>query len=482
METKFDKKDLTKKSENIADWYNDVIKLADVADYAETRGGMIIKPLGYALWESVQQVLDKQFKEDGIMNVYFPAFIPMSLFEKEKAHIKGFAPELFMIKSIGDEDLLDPYVLRPTSEAIIDKALSKWIKSYRDLPYKINQWCNIFRAEKRTYYFLRTTEFLWQEGHTSFCTAQETLDMTLKALNWYKDFYEQYFAISGYVGLKSQQEKFAGAKNTYTIEMVAPNGKSIQMCTSHDLGDNFAKVFNIQYIDENGEKQYVYQNSFGLSTRSLGCLILAHGDDFGLILPPKVAPIQIVILPIITDNDNKEIIQFSENIYKQLSSIGIKAKLDVDFKHTLGYRINEWEIKGVPLRLEVGQRELDNNVVSAVRRDNFEKSNLDIKDILNTIPELLLNIQNDLLQKSRKLKNDLTIDVSDYNEFKKAINDGKFVRAFWCEDEQCEEAIKQETKASNRCLELDRIESNESGECIYCHKKAKRRWLFAKSY
>jgi len=256
--------------------------------------------------------------------------------------------------------------------------------------------------------------------------------------------------------------------------MVAPNGKALQLCTSHDLGDNFSKVFNIQYLDENGEKQYVYQNSFGLSTRSIGGLILTHGDDFGLVLPPKVAPIQIVILPVVKEDDNTEIIHFAEEIYKQISSIGIRAKLDVDFKHTLGYRINEWEIQGVPLRLEVGKKELDNNTVLAVRRDNFEKTHLPVQDILKVIPDFLSKIQNDLLEKSQKLKNDLTINVSSYDDFKKAIDSGNFVRAFWCEDEKCEEAIKNETKASVRCLELDNLNSNELGQCIYCHKKTGR--------
>ncbi len=483
MKADFEKKNLTKKSENIAAWYNDLVLLADLADYAETRGCMIIKPWGYAIWESVQDILDKQFKSDGIKNVYFPALIPKSLFKKEKEHIEGFAPELLSIDSIGKEKLKDPYVLRPTSEAVIDKSLAKWIKSYRDLPFKINQWCNVFRAEKRTYPFLRTTEFLWQEAHTSFASEKECQEMTLKASKWYQDFYEQYFAIAPYVGLKSQSEKFAGAKNTYTIEMVAPNGKALQLGTSHNLSNNFSKVFDIQFLDKNGKKQYVYQNSFGLSTRAIGGLVLTHGDDWGLILPPKIAPLQVIILPIVKNEalDN-EIINFSKVIFDKLVSCNIRADIDLDFKHTLGYRINDWELKGVPLRIEIGQKELKEKQLLTVRRDNFEKNKLNINNFQQNISKILSEIQNDLFERSKSQRNNLSTNADSYEEFKKAIAEGKFVRAFWCENEKCESLIKEETKATNRCLEFEEIEKTANGKCVYCGKKANRRWLFAKSY
>ena len=483
MEKSFEKRDLTKKSENIADWYNDVILRAKLCSYSDVKGSIVIRPYGYAIWENSQKILDSMFKSDGVENCYFPMLIPMSFIQKEKEHVEGFAPELFTIDRIGEEKLVDPLVLRPTSETIMYKTFASWIQGHRDLPIKINQWCNIFRAEKRTYPFLRTSEFLWQEGHTAFANAEDNLQMVFRALNWYKDFYEKYMAIAPYIGIKSQSEKFAGAKNTYTVEIVAPNGKALQACTSHDLADNFAKVFDVSFLNEKGEKTYVHQSSFGLSTRSIGALVLVHGDDLGLVIPPFIAPIQVVILPITKKTEtDQEVLDFAKIIENKLKEIDIKAIIDKDDTHSLGYKINEWELKGVPLRIEIGSKELENKIIKAVRRDDFSKQDISIDGFEKEIQNLLNEIQKALFEKSLKLRNEKTKDADNYEEFKKDIESGNIVRAHWCEDAECEKRIKEETSATVRCLEFDKMNTTEEGECIYCGKTSKHKWLFGKSY
>ncbi|MBL7142025.1 proline--tRNA ligase [Patescibacteria group bacterium] len=481
----FEKKGLTKKSKDIAQWYNDLVLRAGLVDYSEVKGSMIIKADGYAIWEKVQMALDRQFKQDGVRNYYFPLLIPYHLLKKEKEHLKGFSPELAVVTHAGGEKLPEPYILRPTSETIMYKTFAEWIQSHRDLPLKVNQWCNIIRWEKRTYPFLRTTEFLWQEGHTVHQTEEEAVDMTLKALGWYQKFYQEYFAISPYIGIKSEQEKFAGAKTTYSVELVIPNGKALQGATSHNLSDNFSKVFGITFLNAKEKKCYPYQTSWGLSTRAIGGLVLVHGDDSGLVLPPKVADPQVIIL-VVADKQKgrlKQTEKYATDLSQKLIKSGFKVKLDTDSKHSLGYRINEWELKGVPLRLEIGKDEIKKRKVKFVRRDNFENGFISINKLVPEIKKLLNQIQKDLLAKSEMNKKDLTVEVDDYQEFKKVIKNKKlFIRAFWCEDKKCEEKIKQETKSTTRVLEIEKAKKSLSGKCIYCGQPAKHRWLFAQAY
>ncbi|MEK7525764.1 MAG: proline--tRNA ligase [Patescibacteria group bacterium] len=484
-EKEFIKKGLTKKSENISDWYHDIVLRAGLADYSEVKGSMIIKPYGYAIWEHVQQTLDSWFKEGGVQNAYFPLFIPYSLLKKEKEHVEGFSPELAIVTHAGGEELAEPLVVRPTSETIMYETFSKWIQSYRDLPLLINQWCNVVRWEKRTYPFLRTTEFLWQEGHTVHTSEEGAMEMVLKALGWYKKFYKEHFAISPYVGLKSGSERFAGAKATYSVELVIPDGKALQAATSHNLSDHFAKVFDIQFLNEKGEKQYPHQTSWGLSTRSIGGLILSHGDDSGLVMPPRVAPHQVVILAIgsAEDSERSKIESVIQDYATELKKAGIRVVVDLDTTHSMGYRINEWELKGVPLRLEIGKREIADGKATAVRRDTFAKNQLDVKNLVSEVSSLLDKIQADLLAQSEKIKRELTVDVASYDDFKKTLIEHRsFIRAPWCEDAACEANIKEETKATSRILELDQIDQKESLSCFACGKPAFRRWLFAQAY
>lgn len=481
----FKKRGLTKKSENIAQWYNDLVLRSELVDRSEVRGCMIIRPGGYVLWEKVQAIFDDWFKKDGIKNCYFPLLIPYHLLKKEKEHLKGFSPELAVVTHAGGEKLSEPYVLRPTSETIMYKTFVDWINSYRDLPLKINQWCNVIRWEKRTYPFLRTTEFLWQEGHTAHQTEQEAINMALKVLNWYKKFYEKYFSISVYAGVKSEQEKFAGAKTTYSVELVIPNGKALQGATSHNLSDNFSKVFGITFLDDKGKRCHAFQTSWGISTRAIGALVLVHGDDSGLVLPPKVACPQVVVM-VVSDKQKyktNKIQKYATDVYKDLKNKGIEVNLDIDFKYSLGYRINEWELKGVPLRLEIGKNEIKNKKIKFVRRDDFSKGFVPRTKLVPGIRKILNNIQKDLLIRSENIKNNLTVEVDDYKEFKKVIRSKKlFIRAFWCENKGCENKIKQETKLSTRILEMERMKEELNGKCIYCHKDARRKWIFAQSY
>ena len=484
MSKSFEKKGLTKKSENISDWYHDVVLRAGLAEYGEVKGTIIIKPTGYAIWEKVQKVLDGWFKEDGVQNVYFPMFIPHSLLKKEKEHLEGFSPELAIVEHAGGEKLSEPLVVRPTSETIMYKAFVNWIQSHRDLPLKINQWCNVVRWEKRTYPFLRTSEFLWQEGHTVHRTEEEAEAMALKALNWYRQFYEEYFGISIYAGLKSKGETFAGAKRTYSIEMVMPDGKALQASTSHNLSDNFSKVFGIQFLDETGQSVNPFQTSWGLSTRAIGGLVLIHGDDSGLILPPAVAPHQIVIIGIAKNEEaESRVTSAVQDLSNKLKVGGNRVIADVDFRKTLGFRINDWELKGVPIRIEVGQKELEAGVVTMVRRDTMEKKQVQMDQVETEVHVLLKEIQQAMLDRSTQSKQALTMEASEIHDFKRILDEKKvFVRVPWCEDTECEKRIKADTKATPRVLELDRMNENEDLKCFACGQKAHRHWLFAQSY
>lgn len=465
----YDKKQLPKKSENLSDWYNAVVPMAQLADYGPAKGTMIFRPYGFAIWEEVQKYMDAEFKKHGVENAYFPLFIPESLFNKEKEHVKGFAPELAIVTIGGGEELKEKLAIRPTSEMIMYESYAKWISSWRDLPMVINQWNNVVRWEKRTYLFLRTSEFLWQEGHGAHVTHKESLEWVDWAMGVYKQTYRDMFALPGIVGRKSESEKFAGADMTLTFEALMPEGKALQSCTSHDLGQNFSKVLDIKFQDKEGKNQNVWQNSWGFSTRSLGGLIMAHGDDAGLVLPPQIAPIQVVIIPV---NQDEEVIKACEKLKDSLS--GLRVKIDNRDGESLGFKINKWELKGVPLRIEVGKREIESGKFKMVRRDTHETVDEEVGKILK-------QIQKDMLAKQEKFLAENTHIAGSYDEFKKIMETKKgFIHAFWCEDATCEAKIKEETKAGTRCLPLEAKEEN--GQCIYCGKQAKYKWVFAQAY
>lgn len=476
-------KSITKKSENFAEWYNDVILKAELADYGPAKGTMVIRPYGYAIWERIQAELDRTIKEAGVPNAYFPLFIPEKLLHKEKEHVEGFSPELAVVTIGGGEKLVEPLVVRPTSETIIYSLFSKWIASWRDLPYKVNQWCNVVRWEKRPYLFLRTTEFLWQEGHTAHATHKEAVVEVLRALDAYEKLYKDLLAVAGVKGVKSQQEKFAGAENTYTYEILIPDGKILQGCTSHDLGQNFSKPFEITFQDKNGKAQFVWQTSWGLSTRSIGGLIMVHGDDRGLVLPPKVAPIQVVVIPIPSQDakTSKVIAKLCLEIKNDLEKGEVRVKVDDREEQSPGWKFNEWELKGVPVRLEVGSRELESGELVAVRRDLGDKIKVPKNQVRKVVTTLLEDIQDNLLGCSEKMLRENTREVETYEEFKELMGSKRgFISAFWCERKDCEEKIKEETKATVRCLPL--VAKEEEGTCVYCGKKATHRWLFGQSY
>jgi len=474
----FLKKDLPKKSDNLSDWYNKVVLMAELADYGPAKGTMIYRPYGFAIWELIQKEMDALIKEKGVSNAYFPLFIPESLLKKEEAHVEGFSPELAVVTIGGGEELSEKLIVRPTSETIMYDAYARWIHSWRDLPLLINQWNNCVRWEKRTYLFLRTTEFLWQEGHTAHASHEESWEMVLWAMNMYQKVYTELFALPGYVGKKSASEKFAGGDVTLTYETLMPEGKALQSCTSHDLGQNFSKPFNITFQSPEGTSEYAWQTSWGLSTRSIGGMIMAHGDDGGLRLPPKLAPIQVIILPV---KPQKELVDAAHEIKNDLKKIGIRAEVDASENETIGFRINTWELKGVPVRIELGAKELAAKKITAVRRDTGEKLLLDIQGASQGIHSLLDTIQGAMRSEAERFLADSTRSAATYDEFKKILQEQRgFISAFWCESIECERKIKEETKATTRCLPLD--SQSENGECLYCKKTACHRWIFAQAY
>lgn len=479
MSQKFEKHDLKKKSDNLSDWYTDVILKAELADYGPAKGTMVIRPYGYALWERVQDVFNKWIKEYGVDNAYFPMFIPMSLFKKEASHVEGFSPELAVVTHGGGKELSEPLAVRPTSETIMYEMYSKWINSWRDLPLKINQWNNAVRWEMRTYLFLRTTEFLWQEGHTAHATENEAVEMQEQALEWYKKLHEEYYAVPVIAGCKSNNEKFAGAKTTYTIEALMPDGKALQAGTSHNLGQNFSKAFNIQFQNNEGKSEYAWQTSWGLSTRSLGGLFLVHGDDDGLILPPRIAPIQVVILPILKD-DNEKLMAYARQIHDELEKKGIRVKMDDRDAVSFGRKVNDWEVKGVPLRLEIGGKEAEENSITVFRRDTKDKQTQSKEDFINEIESIIEDIQSSLFNKAKTYLEENTHEVSTYDEFKEVMNNSRgFIKVFWEENSEIEEKIKQETKATSRVKVPN---SDEEGIDFYTGKKTNQVWYFAQSY
>lgn len=483
---------ITSRAENFSEWYLDVIREADLAENSPVRGSMIIKPYGFALWENIQKVLDSEFKKRGTQNAYFPLLIPKSFLEKEARHVEGFAKECAVVTHhrLEEEDgrlipageLEEPFVIRPTSETIIYDAFSKWIHSYRDLPLIINQWCNVVRWEMRPRLFLRTTEFLWQEGHTAHATRKEADEKTLEMLEVYREFVEDYLAISLVTGKKTESEKFPGAEYTATIEAMMQDGKALQSGTSHMLAQNFAKSFDVSFLDENQEKQYVWQTSWGLSTRIIGALIMAHSDDKGLVLPPRIAPIQVIIIPIWSNDDEKKAV-FSQvqKIKTELEAVEITYKVD-EREGRPGSKYFEWERKGIPLRIEIGPKDIQKQSVVVVERVSGKKEFVLNKELSPYIQEGLERIQKTLLESSRKFRLENTHEVSDYEEFKKVMNEKQgFIFAHLCLDENCEEKIKEETQASTRCIPFDGGLGN-TGKCIYCKKDALNKVLFAKAY
>jgi prolyl-tRNA synthetase len=476
-------KQITPKSADFSKWYGEIIRKAELADYAPMKGMMIIRPYGYAIWENLKAQLDKRIKDTGHSNAYFPLFIPESFLAKETEHLEGFSPEVAWVTIGGQEELEERLAVRPTSEAIIGSMYSKWIKSWRDLPVLINQWANIVRWEKVTRPFLRTTEFLWQEGHTAHETSEEAQEETLKILTLYKEFVESELAIPVVSGIKSEREKFAGALATYAIEALMSDGKALQMGTSHNLGQHFSKVFNIRYEDKNQNIQYVWQTSWGVSTRLVGALIMAHGDDSGLRLPPRIAPIQAVIVPISLGNWKEEVLPIAEKLKSDLIEMGVRVELDQREEFTPGWKFSEWEMRGVPLRIEIGPRDVKENQVVCVRRDSGNKETVPLDSLRIRLPEILSDIQKSLYEKALEFQTSNTHDIQSYEEFKSILEDKKgFLRTYWCGRSECEEKIKEETMATIRVILLEKDESKAEGECILCGKKSNEVAYFARAY
>ncbi|MCX7973622.1 MAG: proline--tRNA ligase [Candidatus Aminicenantes bacterium] len=473
---------ITPKSEDFSRWYVDVIRRAELADYAPMKGMMVIRPYGYAIWENIQAHLDRRIKATGHVNAYFPLFIPESFLRKEMDHLKGFAPEVAWVTHGGQEELEERLAVRPTSEAIIGAMYAKWIQSWRDLPVLINQWANVVRWEKVTRPFLRTTEFLWQEGHTAHETEEEAREETLKILRLYQEFIETELAIPVIAGKKTSKEKFAGALETYSVEALMSDGRALQMGTSHHLGQHFSRVFNIRFEDRNQNLQYVWQTSWGVSTRLIGAVIMSHGDDSGLKLPPRIAPIQVIIVPISIGNWKEKVLPVALDLEKKLAAAGIRVKLDAREEYTPGWKFAEYELRGVPLRVEVGPRDIKENQVILVRRDNGEKLATSQDNLVERIIDCLEAIQKNLFTLALNFQKENTHDVDSYEDFKKIIEERRgFIRAWWCGEVSCEEAIKEETSATIRVIPLEKIREGE-GCCLYCKKKATDYVYFARAY
>ena len=472
---------ITPRSEDPARWYTDVVIRSELADYSPVKGCMVIRPLGYALWERIQGCLDARLKETGHQNAYFPLFIPESFLQREKAHVEGFSPELAVVTIGGGKELEERLVVRPTSETIMYSMFSKWIRSYRDLPLLINQWANVVRWEMRTRLFLRTTEFLWQEGHTAHATEQEAEEETLRILDLYCDFVEKQMALPVLRGLKSEQEKFAGALRTYCMEALMQDGKALQAGTSHNLGQNFSRAFDVKFQNKEGGTEYVWQTSWGVSTRLIGALVLGHGDDQGLILPPALAPTQVVLVPIWKTDDEKSRIREAAALLQ--ASLGRSVRLHADLREEMspGFKFNEWELKGVPLRLEMGPRDLAKGQVTAVSRLDRRKEALPLGDLETRVPDLLAVIQKGIYDRALKFRQDNTRPAGSYAEFKEQIESlGGFFEALWCGDSRCEAKIKEETKATIRCIPLEG--QDRHGACLYCGSPA-RTWVYlARAY
>ena len=488
-------KDLTKRADNYSQWYNELVIKADLAEQSAVRGCMVIKPYGYAIWEKMQHQLDTMFKETGVQNAYFPLLIPKSFLSKEADHVEGFAKECAVVTHYrlknnpdGQGVVVDPearleeeLIIRPTSETIIWNRYRNWINSYRDLPLLVNQWANVFRWEMRTRLFLRTAEFLWQEGHTAHATKEEAEAKAIEMLNVYADFAEKYMAVPVVKGVKTANERFAGALETYTIEAMMQDGKALQSGTSHFLGQNFAKAFDVKFINKENKLDYVWATSWGVSTRLMGALIMTHSDDNGLVLPPKLAPIQVVIVPIYRsqeqlDTINAKVAPIVENLKKQ----GISVKYDNADNKRPGFKFADYELKGVPVRLVLGARDIENGTIEVMRRDTLEKETVTIEGIEGYVEKLLDDIQNNIYTKALNHRLEMTTKVDTWEDFKTQIEKGGFILAHWDGTTETEEKIKEETKATIRCIPLDGEE--EEGKCIYTGKPSKRRVIFARNY
>ncbi len=474
-------KGVTKQSEDFSKWYTDVVRQAKLADYGPVKGTMVIRPYGYAIWENFQGILDRLFKETGHVNAYFPMFIPEHFLKKEAEHVEGFAPEVAVVTHAGGKELEEPLVVRPTSETIIWHMYKKWISSYRDLPLLINQWANVVRWEMRTRLFLRTTEFLWQEGHTAHATSEEAEEETLKMLEVYRTFAEDYMAMPVITGKKTESEKFAGAVNTYSIEAMMRDTKALQAGTSHYLGQNFAKAFEVTFQNSDNQEEFVYATSWGVSTRLVGGLIMSHGDDKGLILPPKVAPYQVVIIPIFRGETRDLVMGKVNDLVADLKSAGVRVHVDDDEKASPGFKFNEWEMCGVPMRVELGPKDIEKGQAVVVIRHSGVKHFVKLDELVEFLSGQIVTVQDELFQRALDFREANTHQVHTWDEFKDVLETkGGFIKAYWNGSAEVEEKIKEETKATIRCIPFD--QPSESGKCVYTGEPSDQLVIFAKAY
>ena len=471
-------RDVADINENFPQWYTDVVLKTGLVDYGPTKGTMVIRPYGYAIWENIQHELDKRIKATGHENAYFPMLIPYSFLLKEAEHVEGFAPEVFLVDRVGEEELAEPLVVRPTSETIICSMYAKWVQSYRDLPVLINQWANVMRAEKTTRPFLRTSEFLWQEGHTVHATEEEAQEETIKMLNVYAEFAKNVLAIPMLTGQKTEREKFAGALATYSIEAMMHDGKSLQAGTSHNFGQKFAKAFDIKFLDKDGTHKTPYQTSWGVTTRLIGAIIMVHGDERGLCLPPYVAPVQVAVVPIAMHKDG--VTDKVKEVSQKLTDAGLRVKLDLS-DNSPGWKFNEYEMKGVPVRVEIGPRDIENGVATVVRRDKFgEKTTLPLENLAESLKTLLQDVHDNMYKKAEENLNKRIRIVENMDQLEKAVNDGCFGLTMWCGDENCEIAIKEKMQATSRNMPFDQTPVGD--KCVCCGKEAKYKIYFARAY
>lgn len=471
-------KEVTNIEEDFAKWYTDIVLKADLADYTGTKGCIAIKPYGYAIWENIQKYTDEIFKKSGVKNVYFPVLIPESLLQKEKDHVEGFAPEVATVTEAGGKELDEKLCIRPTSETMFCDLYSKWLKSWRDLPFVYNQWCNVLRWEKETRPFLRSREFLWQEGHTIHETREEAEKRTLQMLDIYAEVIENILAIPVLKGRKTEKEKFAGAEATYTVETLMHDGRAIQAGTSHYFGQNFTKPYDVKFQNREGKEEYPYQTSWGISTRLIGAAIMAHGDNRGLKLPPKVAPIQVVVVPVMMKKAG--VVEKTTEVYEKLKQ-EFRAEIDLRENYTPGYKFNDWELRGVPIRIELGPRDIENNVCVIVRRDTLEKETVDLENLSEKIKEILEDIQNNMFEQCKKIREQRTTVASNLDEFIKNIEEKQgYIKTMWCGKEECENKIKELTGAHSRCIPF--TQENLGNKCVCCGENATTMVIWGRQY
>lgn len=471
-------KDITNIEEDFAKWYTDIVLKADLADYTDTKGCIAIKPYGYAIWENIQKYADEKFKKAGVKNVYMPVLIPEGLLEKEKDHVEGFAPEVAWVTIGGGEELEERLCIRPTSETMFSTLYSKWLKSWRDLPMVYNQWCNVLRWEKETRPFLRSREFLWQEGHTIHATSKEAEERTMQMLNIYQEVIEELLAIPVLKGRKTLKEQFAGAEATYTVETLMHDGRALQAGTSHYFGQNFTKPFDIKFQNKEGKEEYAYQTSWGISTRLIGAVIMAHGDNRGLKLPPKVAPIQAVIVPVALHKEG--VLDKANEIFAELKE-DYRMELDDRDNYSNGYKFNDWEMRGVPVRIEIGPRDIEAGVAVLVRRDTAEKITVNLSDLHTELGKLLDEIQTNMFNECKKRNEERTSTATNMEEFERKINENQgYIKTMWCGDEECENKIKEQTGAHSRCIPFK--QEHISDTCVVCGKKADKMVVWGRQY